>query len=546
MKPYLSEAGKYLLYGSLLAIGFGVFFSKPTLVYLGEIEIAALLIGYFLITPSALSLDRRRLRIEFDFDAVERVGTSSLVGDEVETTIRIINESSNTVYGLSAAPFGSKSLKLPENAERSSLEPGAHALSDFPVKGLRTGRFSIQGYDVSVRDPFGLIEVKDYLPSLEIFRFFPKAGRLRKARFRYNWLSQFASGKHLLKNSGSSMNLKELRDFQPGDALRKIAWKQSMRTGKLISREFENETSTEVYVAVDISSSMRGGAWDGQKLEWAIHYCVDFAELILKNNDNVGLLTFDEKLYGHIEPGNSRLHMKRILDHLTSLYSIVDAEMTELQERELESFVADYLLVQERLDFRKNAPVDSESGVNRTLLEQWVGRRQQREQKKFGANIMAAGVVDGAENPLRTFLQARGVELPYRVEARLGMKERGLKQMFDHVLLETKKPMWILIVSDLCGVLNPEPLLRQIRMVMSKGHKVMFVVPFTPAFYSLDDDEEKQRAKIVHELFTAAESEERDGMVKAIRATGAIVDYIKSGRQEIKAFMKTPFSEDRI
>ncbi len=542
MKPYLSEAGKYLLYGSLLAIGFGVFFSKPTLVYLGEIEIAALLIGYFLITPSALSLDRRRLRIEFESDAVERVGNASLVGDEVPTTIRLVNESSNTVYGLSASPFGSKSLELLESVERTSLESGAHALSEFPVKGLRTGRFAIQGYDVSVRDPFGLIEVKDYLPSLEIFRFFPKAGRLRKPRFRYNSLSQFASGKHLLKNSGSSMNLKELRDFQPGDALRKIAWKQSMRTRKLISREFENETSTEVYVAVDISSSMRGGAWDGQKLEWAIHYCVDLAELILKNNDHVGILTFDEKLYGHIEPGNSRSHMKRILDHLTSLYSIVDAEMTELQERELENFVADYLLVQERLDFRKSAPADSESGVNRKLLEQWIERRRVREHKKYSANILGAGVIESTDNILRTFLQQRGVELPYRVEARLGMKERGLQQTFDHVMMETKKPLWILIVSDLCGVLNPEPLLRQIRMVMSKGHKVLFVVPFTPAFYNID--EEEGRSKIVHELFTVAESEERDAMVKAIRATGAIVDYIKGGRQEIQAFLQTPFAED--
>ncbi len=541
MKPYLSDAGKYLLYGSLLAIGFGVFFSKPTLVYLGEIQIAALLIGYFLITPSALSLDRRRVRIEFDTEAIERVGTASLVGDEVKTTIRLINESPNTVYGLSAIPFASKSLELLENVERTSLESGADALSQFPVKGLRTGRFSIQGYDVSVRDPFGLIEVKDYLPSLEIFRFFPKAGRLRKRRFRYGSLSQFSVGKHILKTSGSSMNLKELRDFQPGDALRKIAWKQSMRARKLISREYENETSTEVYLAVDISSSMRGGAWDGQKLEWAIHYCVDVAEAILKENDHVGILTFDEKLYGHIEPGNARTHMKRILDHLTNLYSIVDGEMTELQERELENFIADYLLVQERLDFRKNAPKDSDSGVNRALLEQWIDRRQSREFEKFGGRFLGAGVIDGPENKLRNFLQQRGVELPYRVEARLGMKERGLQQMFDHVLMETQKPLWILIVTDLCGVLNPEPLLKQIRMVMSKGHKIMFVVPFTPAFYDMDGDENR-REKIVHELFTVAESEERDAMVKAIRTTGAFVDYIKEGRQETRAFVDSPFS----
>ena len=64
--------------------------------------------------------------------------------------------------------------------------------------------------------------------------------------------------------------------------------------------------------------------------------------------------------------------MRRLLHHLVGLNSIVDPDLTEFDEDEAEALVADYLLVQERLDFRKGDGVDEVSGVNRKLLQRWL------------------------------------------------------------------------------------------------------------------------------------------------------------------------------
>lgn len=541
MKPYLSQTGKYLLYSGLVLIACGVFFRSPALVFIGEIEIGIVVLGVLLLIPGALALDRRRIRIELDREVIDLFGTSYRVGEEAETTIRIINASNTPLYGFSAKPFGSKSLLLPETLGNITLSADAEVPVRFPVKGLRTGRFVIHGYDVCVRDPLGITEVKDYLPNIESFRFFPQAGRFLRKGLRFSSLFDVMDGSHSLRESGNSTSLKELRDFQPGDAMRKIAWKQSMRTHKLISREFESESSTEVYLGLDISSSMRGGAWDGQKLEWAIHYVVNLAERVLENHDNVGLMSFDEKLYGHIDTGNSKSHMKRILEHLMGLYSIVDSEMTELPEDELESFLCDYLLVQERLDFRLRLP-DGTRDVNRPLLEHWLSSKLEEEGDAFDGELLSTGIITPLKSKLRQFLQSRGVEIPYRVEARLGMKEKGVLAIFDTLKTNRKKPLWVVIISDLCGVLNPEVLLRELMIARKYGHRIRFIVPFTPAFYDLSGAEDREC--IVHELFTIAEAEERDKIILALRSVGVEVDYIKEGRKEIKPFLQDPFLDD--
>ena len=108
-----------------------------------------------------------------------------------------------------------------------------------------------------------------------------------------------------------------------------------------------------VYMLLDISCSMRGGQNPGQKMEHGIEAISSMTERLLRRRDSVGLMTFDEKLYGHIPPSSSPQQERRIIHHLVGLHSIVDPDLTEFDEGEVESLVADYLLIQDRLDFHK-------------------------------------------------------------------------------------------------------------------------------------------------------------------------------------------------
>ena len=275
-----------------------------------------------------------------------------------------------------------------------------------------------------------------------------------------------------------------------------------------------------MYVALDISSSMRGGRHRGQKLEWGIHYAVDLAEHLLRKRDRVGLLTFDEKMYGNIAPGNATNQMRRILHHLVGLNSVTDEDLTELDDAEVERLAADYLLVQDRLDFRRGKDL-APTGINRALLTRWLASMADVTREQFDSAALREGVVAREGQPVRDFLRYRGVPVPYRVEARLGMKERGLVQTLEHVVRHARESHWIVVVSDLCGVMNVESLVRGVNLVRANGHSIEFVVPFTPWFYGPTPDDPK--FEIVRELFTSAEAEERTRIIARLRSLGVRV-----------------------
>lgn len=522
MNPYLTLTGRLVLFSGLVFILVGAASTSVPIVVLGQVQILAIAVAFMLVGPAALVLDRRLVALRVEPEEASRMGTGHVVGDRVDVEIEVRNDSDHVLHHFRAEPYGAEPLET-EPADVATIVGGATATGRFEAFAQRCGRWMLHGFDVSVTDPLGLVETRDYLPCNHAFEFYPAAGRLRRRAQRRPPQTSVGGGHHLVERVGHGTEIRQLRDFRPGDSLRDIAWKATLRSRKLVSREFEREVSANVYVALDISSSMRGGRWPGQKLEWATHLAVDVAEDLLSKRDRVGLLTFDEKMYGHIAPGNSTRHMRRMLHHLVGLNSVVDEELTELDDVELRRLAADYLLVQERLDFRRGASDGEE--VNRQLLERWLRSVMDESRERYDSGVLQEGIVGENLTPLRKFLRYRGVPIPYRVEARLGMKERGLVQALEHVVQDANEPHWIFIVTDLCAIMNAETIVRGVNLARADGHHVEFVVPFTPGFYAAEPGNAKY--EVVRELFTQAEAEERARIVGRLRGIGVHVDVVR-------------------
>ena len=520
MNPYLTGSGRYVLFSAIVFLLVGIAVSNPTIVLLGQVQIVLLAVGFLLIAPSALVLDRRLVTMRVEPEEAARIGTGHVLGDTVDVALEVTNTTDHALHNFRALPFAADALQIGEEDVATVIAGGDVATASFGCKAERGGRWMLHGFDVSVTDPLALVETRDYLPCNHAFEFYPAAGKLRSRLARRPPMGVIGGGLHVVSHVGSGTEIRQLRDWRPGDSLRDIAWKASLRTRKLISREFEREVTANVYVAVDVSSSMRGGRKAGEKLEWAVHYTVDLVDMLLDKRDRVGLLTFDEKMYGHIAPGNSAHQMRRILHHLVGLDSIVDEDLTELDDAEVERLAADYLLVQERLDFRRGTDL-APSGVNRNLMNQWVRSISASTKQRFETPVLREGVVERETTPIREFLRYRGVPIPYRVEARLGMKERGLVQTLEQVVRTAREPHWIVVISDLCGIMNIESLVRGVNLVRADGHQIEFVVPFTPWFYKSTPDDPKY--EIVRELFTSAEAEERSRIVTRLRSLGVNV-----------------------
>ena len=128
----------------------------------------------------------------------------------------------------------------------------------------------------------------------------------------------FYSGLHRSPHKGFSVEFKEHRPYAQGDDIRTIDWKLYGKTDRFYIREFEEETNLKATLVVDASGSMgyRGSRAELTKHEYASRTAAALAYLLLRQQDSVGLATFDQSLRAYVPPRSRPRHLTPILAEL--------------------------------------------------------------------------------------------------------------------------------------------------------------------------------------------------------------------------------------
>lgn len=125
----------------------------------------------------------------------------------------------------------------------------------------------------------------------------------------------YVSGLHRSPYHGFSIEFAEHREYAPGDDLRYLDWKVFGRTDKFYLKQFEEETNLVCNVLLDTSESMRYQSEGApmSKLDYARCAAAALAYLILQQQDNVGLVTFDSEIRAVVRPSGNPSHLKQLL-----------------------------------------------------------------------------------------------------------------------------------------------------------------------------------------------------------------------------------------
>ena len=103
------------------------------------------------------------------------------------------------------------------------------------------------------------------------------------------------SGAYNSKFRGGGIEFSEVREYIPGDDVKRIDWNVSARHNNLFVKEFVEENELNVYLILDLSASNNFGFMKS-KLELSFEVAVSLMFLALKNNDKVGLGIFTDNL----------------------------------------------------------------------------------------------------------------------------------------------------------------------------------------------------------------------------------------------------------
>jgi uncharacterized protein (DUF58 family) len=126
----------------------------------------------------------------------------------------------------------------------------------------------------------------------------------------------FVTGLHRSPYKGFSVEFAEHRQYMPGDPLKHIDWKVYAKTDRFYIKEYEEETNLRGYVLLDSSASMDYSSGPVSKIEYSRYLSAALIYLMLKQQDSVGLLVFDQSIREFIPPRSSPRQLHLLLSEL--------------------------------------------------------------------------------------------------------------------------------------------------------------------------------------------------------------------------------------
>jgi uncharacterized protein (DUF58 family) len=121
------------------------------------------------------------------------------------------------------------------------------------------------------------------------------------------------AGRHASRLRGRGLDFEEIRHYLPGDDIRQIDWKATIRTRKTHSRVYTEERERSVLLVVDQRITMFFGSVKNMKSVTAAEMAALAAWRVLAQKDRVGALVFNDSSVVEIRPQRSHAAVMQIL-----------------------------------------------------------------------------------------------------------------------------------------------------------------------------------------------------------------------------------------
>jgi len=130
----------------------------------------------------------------------------------------------------------------------------------------------------------------------------------------------FITGPHSSPYKGFGVEFAEHRKYSPGDNPRHLDWRVLGRTDRLYIKQYEEETNLRAQILLDSSASMAYGEPPGiTKLQYASYLTAVLAYLMMRQQDAVGMTTFDTEVRLDLPARSSPCHFDEMMSHLEAI-----------------------------------------------------------------------------------------------------------------------------------------------------------------------------------------------------------------------------------
>jgi len=243
-------------------------------------------------------------------------------------------------------------------------------LAEYATNPPRRGSFQLPALDIRCwrRGGFWIRQVR--LPVADEAAVFPNVKAIRQYQLSARRGMPFRPGLRRARRPGAATAFAGLRDYLPGDDIRRINWKATARRDQPVAVDLEAERGQQVMILLDCGRLMTAEAGNLSKLDHAINAALLLGWLAQQQGDRVGLVAFSDQVDQYLPPARGAVQVNRLNDLLYA----VRAQPVE------PDFGEAFTLVSRRITRRSLVvvltdildPTASAELVNQAL---WLGRR---------------------------------------------------------------------------------------------------------------------------------------------------------------------------
>lgn len=125
---------------------------------------------------------------------------------------------------------------------------------------------------------------------------------------------------------GTDNEFERLREYNSDDNYKHIDWRATGRRRKLIVRDFQSNQSQRLVFMIDCGRMMVNQVGDFTLLDYALDAMLMLTHVALTRGDQVGLLTFSDRIHQWVPLGGTARHQNRIVHAVHDQYpSLVES-----------------------------------------------------------------------------------------------------------------------------------------------------------------------------------------------------------------------------
>lgn len=459
----------------------------------------------------------RTLAMELDVDATAgSAATIVFARDCLPDNLRIENG-----IALASAIDGRKSLRM-----------------QYDCHCPAAGKAYFFGVRFEFRDAFGLCLAERVFRAPREFRVLPAFGQatdMRPSIKRVNAIPQH--GIHQLRRAGLGSELLELREYQPGDPPKSIAWKVTARRGKWMTRQYESEVPVRVSLLVDAGGKLREGVLGSRPLDHLSSIAASIAKAAVSVGDAVGIVLMGESVNRRLRPANGDRAFYGVLESLSD-FSQSEPEIPVTLSPTILSFAV--ALANERYPDLLQSRVYSSPWTWFPIRPS--KRRQKRQRRKLAAVLAEIHQLSPTQflelvhdeqtlaKYTHVWLQQSGrtyQSSDWNSDARR-VSETDNPGRFDLLATELTRAVAMandnelfVVLADLLGAEHElDRLLSATKVALARHHRVTFICP-APDFQESLATQPKRVADVLAKIECIEESERAKALQRRLRRVGA-------------------------